>query len=213
MKDKIVAIKNKPTNYAIAVLVIFHIIGLGLFLYPDRVEGLSGLNVLLCSLLLFMTAANRIREAFLLAFIFLGGFLVEYVGVNTGLLFGEYAYGEELGWKIGGVPYVLGLNWYCVVAAAAHLINHYWEDRPLLAKAALVGLFCVAMDYLIEPVAIAYDFWSWGGGDIPVFNYICWGVFATIFAAVYFMNIKKINPVAYSLYGIWIIFFGILNII
>jgi putative membrane protein len=205
MKDKIVI-------FFPLILLIFHIIGVGVFLYPERPEGLSGANMILCTLLVFLAAGDWKKELGLLVFIFFGGFLVEFIGVNTGILFGTYAYGSELGWEIGGVPYVLGLNWYCVVASSAHIIQKGFYGLSLFTKALLTGILCVVLDFLIEPVAMAYDFWDWENHVVPILNYVCWGIFSSIFAAVYLYFINKENKTAWSLYFIWAAFFLILNI-
>ena len=204
--------KPKHISLFLPVLILFHIIGLVLFLMPDRVEGLSGLNMLLCSTLVFLASDTYRKEAALLSFIFISGFFVEYIGVNTGLFFGTYEYGQELGWTIGGVPYVLGLNWYCIVAASAHLVWKFLPKQPLFVQALLTALACTAMDFLIEPVAMHYDFWNWEGGNIPLNNYICWFIFSAIFASVYLKFSTKLNTTAIHLYGIWFTFFLILNI-
>lgn len=212
MKAK--AIQVKFEDYAPWVLILFHIIGLGIFLYPDRVEGLSGFNMLLCATLIFFSSDNWRTEAYLLAGIILGGFTVEAIGVNTGLLFGTYEYGNELGIKLYGVPVVLGLNWYCVVAASSHIVLRWFPKQlPLLMKAIVAGLFCVVLDYFIEPIAIKYDFWDWENSIIPVFNYVCWFIFSAIFASVYLLKVKTINSTAHFLFYIWVLFFFILNLI
>jgi putative membrane protein len=196
------------------VLILFHLIGLGLFLYPDRIEGLSGFNMLLCAVLVFFSSDNWRTEAYLLLGIIVGGFTVEAIGVNTGLLFGTYEYGSELGPKICGVPLVLGFNWYCVVAACAHLFLRWFPSNiPLIIKAIIVGLFCVILDYFIEPVAMKYNFWDWENSIIPMYNYVCWFVFATLFASVYLQKVKRLNSTAHFLFYIWLGFFFILNLI
>lgn len=208
------SIQIKVEFYALGILVLFHLIGLGIFLYPDRVEGLSGFNMLLCASLIFFSSDNWRTEAYLLIGIMIGGFTVEAIGVNTGLLFGTYEYGSELGLQLYGVPLVLGFNWYCVVAACAHFVLKWFpKDFSLLAKAIIVGLLCVLLDYLIEPVAIKYNFWDWEDSIIPIFNYVCWFVFATIFATAYLLKIKKFNSTAHYLFYIWLGFFFILNLV
>lgn len=196
------------------VLIIFHLIGLGLFLYPDRIEGLSGFNMLLCAILVFFSSDNWRTEAYLLLGIIVGGFTVEAIGVNTGLLFGTYEYGSELGPKIYGVPLVLGFNWYCVVAACAHFFLRWFpKNIPLMIKAITVGLLCVVLDYFIEPVAMKYNFWDWENSIIPMYNYVCWFVFATLFASVYLQKVKRLNSTGHFLFYIWLGFFFILNLI
>jgi putative membrane protein len=212
MKAK--TIQSNFERFAPWVLILFHLIGLGIFLYPDRVEGLSGFNMLLCAVLIFFSADNWRTEAYLLIGIIIGGFTVEAIGVNTGLLFGTYEYGSELGPKLYGVPLVLGFNWYCVVAACVHMVLKWFPTSlPLVIKAIIVGLLCVLLDYFIEPVAIKYDFWDWENSVIPLFNYVCWFIFATIFAGVYLLKVKILNSTAHFLFYIWLLFFFILNLI
>lgn len=207
-------IQNKFENYAPWVLVLFHIIGIGLFLYPSRPEGLSGFNLLLCASLTFWSSYDWKQEGSLFLSLAFGGLLVECVGVHTGLLFGDYTYGNELGIKAYGVPIVLGLNWYCVVTTSAHVVQKWFSPNiSLWIRALFVGLLCVGLDYLIEPVAIRYDFWDWEGGIIPLFNYVCWFVFSSLFAAWYLFKVKQINSTAYFLFFVWVLFFFILNLL
>ena len=213
MKDSILDYrKNKQLYFFLYLLLTFHLIGIALFLYPNRPENLSGFNILLCAMLVFWSAVDRKKELQGLIGIIIGGFAVEVIGVNTGLLFGTYEYGSELGLKAYGVPLVLGLNWYCVVISAVCVVQYWMDKRPLIVKALLVGLLSVGLDYLIEPVAIRFDFWSWEGGLIPLFNYVCWGVFASIFAFFYMRQNQAFNPVGFALYFVWFGFFLILNL-
>lgn len=196
------------------VLLLFHAIGIGLFLYPDRPQGLSGMNMLLCTIFLWGSAQHYKKETWAVIGIALGGFTVEAIGVNTGWLFGAYEYGQELGWKVLGVPIVLGLNWYCVVVASAHLVLRWIPNTlPLILQAALVGVLCTALDFLIEPVAMRYDFWDWVGHTVPLFNYVCWWFFATLFAVVYLHYIQVVNKTACLLFFVWLVFFLFLNIL
>ena len=69
------------------------------------------------------------------------------------------------------------------------------------------------LDYLIEPVAMQYDFWMWENGIIPIYNYGCWFIFSSIFAAVYLPRQEGVNKTAQVLFVIWLIFFGVLTIV
>lgn len=212
MLDK--SFKNNVLKYSIGILILFHLIGLAIFYQPNRPENLSGFNMLLCSVLVFLSTLNYRSELPLLLGIGLTGWVLEVVGVNTGWLFGNYEYGSELGFKIWGVPLVLGLNWYCVVVASTQVIDKHFKIN-LLYQAILAGLLCTALDVVIEPVAIKYHFWTWAGGEIPLFNYICWFVFSSIFAYFYLLKTKDLgfNKTAYNLFFIWLVFFTILNFI
>ena len=37
------------------------------------------------------------------------GYIIEMIGVNTGMLFGEYSYGKTLGWGILNTPFMMVL--------------------------------------------------------------------------------------------------------
>ncbi len=214
MSARTVRLQALYERHAPWILGLFHAIGLGLFLYPDRPQGLSGMNMLLCTILLWGSAYDYRKEFWAVLGIALGGFTVEAIGVNTGLLFGEYEYGQELGWKLLGVPVVLGLNWYCVVAASAHVVFRWVPSSwPLVVRGVLTGLLCMGLDFLIEPVAMRYDFWDWEGHVIPLFNYVCWWLFATIFASIYLHYIRTINKTAHLLFFVWLVFFLLLNIL
>ncbi len=203
----------RTVNFAPWLLIIFHIIGLTIMLTPDRAQGLSGFNMLVCSVMVLLSAQTIRKEFRMLVFIYMGGMLVEIIGVATGLLFGTYEYGEELGFKIMGVPLVLGLNWYCIVAASANLVLHFLVNLPTFLKALLAAAACTFLDFFIEPVATVNDFWYWEGGIIPVYNYLCWFVFSFIFSFVYLYKAPKVNNTAIVLFFIWFMFFAILNLV
>ena len=62
-------------------------------------------------LLLWLFPARNYHSLFLWLSVFAIGMGVEIVGVKTGVLFGEYFYGNNLGLKILGVPILIGINW------------------------------------------------------------------------------------------------------
>lgn len=198
-------------KYFIPVLIIFHVIGLVLFLYvPDFVK-LSYMNIALCGLLVFLDRNVSVKGLFAGLIVIAGGFTVELIGVQTGLLFGEYAYGSALGPKLMGVPLIIGVNWLAIVLASIGVIGAF-KLKPTLA-AVFAGALSTAMDYLIEPVAIRFDFWSWTGTVIPLWNYICWFIFCTIFAYLCIKWWGNSNKTGAGLYVIWLLFFGILNFV
>ena len=174
----------KGVRITIGILVLFHVIGTGIMiLYPEGAK-LSYLNLLLTGLLLFLSEKNYIKTTATLLIILIGGFLVEYIGVHTGLLFGNYDYGAALGPKMGEIPLVIGVNWFCIVLASCALIYRFKIN--IVLKAIIAGALCTGMDFLIEPVAMKLDFWDWENGVIPIWNYVCWFGFASFFSLVYF---------------------------
>ena len=83
----------------------------------------DGLLLVLNGLLLYaLYQRNRDRRLLvwlLVAYCFT--FAAEAVGVATGALFGEYAYGGTMRWQWLGVPFVIALNWCALTLAANEL--------------------------------------------------------------------------------------------
>lgn len=173
---------------------------------------LTPLNLLITLLLLALSVEEWTQSLLLFAGgVFLGGMLVEIIGVNTGLLFGEYVYGSVMGWKIGAVPLLIGVNWlilmYCIgVFTDTFLPAEKWVR--VLAGATLA----FALDYFLEKVAIRLDFWQWRQGEVPFKNYLSWfAVSGGMQAWFHTARIPKRNQFAINLLMIQIIFFFTLS--
>lgn len=112
--------------------------------------------------------------------IWMGGMAVEWVGVHSGRLFGEYHYSTVLGPLLFGVPVMLGFAWIAVVCNAV-LISYDFGQRGLLLRllrAVQVGFWTVLLDLVLDPVAHARNFWHWEGGggfyQVPWSNFGGW---------------------------------------
>ena len=111
---------------------------------------------------------------------------VELVGVRTGRPCGEYAYGERLGPRVGGVPLVVGVPWALMARPAwvvAGLIDARPSRRVPLAAGALT-----AWDVFVDPRMVADGYWEWPGGGryegVPLSNFAGWlATGALVFAA------------------------------
>lgn len=105
-------------------------------------------------------------------------FGVEVLGVATGWVFGRYRYGKVLGTLVAGVPPVIGWNWVLVVTGIHTAVRGGFPQIPRFFRIGLVGLACVAFDFVMEPVAVNLGYWTWLDGSIPLQNYLAWGVIA-----------------------------------
>jgi len=105
-------------------------------------------------------------------------FGLEALGVATGLVFGAYHYSEVLGRLVVGVPPVIGANWVLVVWGTHAALVLCAPRLPEALRVVSVGLVCVAFDLVLEPVAIGLGYWVWAGGDVPLQNYVAWGLIA-----------------------------------
>lgn len=223
---------------ATAISLAFHISGFIAiaFFKSSLFISLTALNLLVSSALVFWTQ-EKINTAFLSFIIlsFIAGFVAEYIGVNTGFLFGNYSYGDLLGYKLKGVPVIIGLQWtvtiYCIGISMNMLHDRLNKlrlqagdqtDDPVAEKkwrflkmfSILIdgALLAVLFDWAIEPVAMKLGYWQWKEGEIPMFNYYCWAfVSVPILAAFYFLPFKKQNLFAINLLLIQFMFFLLVN--
>jgi putative membrane protein len=152
-------------------------------------------------------------KAFIIAFG--AGLITEIIGVNTGILFGSYHYGDVFGEKIVGVPLLIGLNWFCIVYAAYQVVmvlQKSWQLKKV-GIAIITSVLATIFDWIMEPVAIKLDFWQWHTPEIPFLNYACW--FGISFVIAFFFQwtgVKKSNPFAVYLFITQLLFFLFLGL-
>ncbi|WP_192822602.1 carotenoid biosynthesis protein [Rufibacter sp. LB8] len=202
--------RNRLLPVAVAVLFIFYAVGfwgLGFSQHLDWFKALVPFNLLLTNFLLFAFHRGWQRSFFLFAaVVWLVGFWAEWLGVHTGVLFGNYAYGPTLGTKFWEIPLLIGVNWLMLVYSVGHVaqkLGSHWLVRSVLGAGLMVLL-----DFFIEPVAVAFDFWSWAGNVIPVSNFVGW--FAVALALnIYFQRatFPKDNPMAPWVFLVQMLFF------
>ncbi len=225
--------KVQYTKYQLAtsIAVLFHIIGLIGILY-----GNSGFfvhstpyNLLLMFALLVWTQdeLNWPFWFFFLATFFLG-IGTEIIGVKTARLFGEYQYGNVLGFKVMGVPLIIGINWFVIIYCCGISIHTLLMKaisrialdsgkKPMSLKALSViidgATLAVFFDWVMEPVAIKLGFWQWGeGGAVPLFNYFSWFLVSILLLAVFhFCKFSRKNKFAVNLLLIQLMFFLLLR--
>lgn len=198
------------------LVVLFHGVGLAGFLIPDFEQlfiRLVPFHLLLMLFLLIITADDKSPELKIFALlVYVLGFLIELIGVNTGLIFGGYTYGSALGIKLWATPLMIGVNWMILVYCAGVFLEKFKMSSDVLFS-IFGALILTGIDFLIEPVAVRFDYWSWDQGVIPVQNYIGWYLFSfLLFMLFRKMNFRKENSVAILLLIVQTIFFLILNI-
>ncbi|MEL7123318.1 MAG: carotenoid biosynthesis protein [Bacteroidota bacterium] len=154
-----------------------------------------------------------INRVIYLAICFFLGYFYEVVGVQTGLIFGNYAYGDVLGFKIWDTPPLIGVNWLMLVYCSGIIANHVFPKLPYFLKAIFAASLMVGLDFFIEPVAIAFNFWNWEGDVIPIQNYIGWFIMALVLSFGFqFIFGKDRNKVAIALFILQLLFFIVLGI-
>ncbi len=196
-------------KWSVFLVWLFHISAIvGVFLgYRDWFISQSALNLLLCAGL--VTLNNTRNQNVVLLIPFLIGMLAEIMGVQTGLLFGSYSYGHMLGWKLFGVPLMIGCNWALLVYATAVIAGSV--GGSVLMRALLGASMMVLLDAVMEPVAPRIDYWIFANNHVPLKNYIHWFLVALV-AHLFYLRLggKKDGALGWNLYIVFFIFFMVL---
>lgn len=111
------------------------------------------------------------------------GYSAEFIGINTGLVFGDYHYNVDNPGIIFGVPYFIpvqyayllyGTNMLCI-AISSKLLNrhHVWM------LAILTGVILTLKDLCTDPIKSTVEhIWIWPHGGVyfgePVHNFVGW---------------------------------------
>jgi putative membrane protein len=147
-----------------------------------------------------------------LILIFLFGLIVEILGVNYGLFFGEYSYGANLGPKIYEVPFVIGFNWVLLIIATGSVSDKLIKGKEIY-KILFASFLMVLIDLLIEKSAPKLDFWEFVISPVPFSNYLWWFIFSLCFQYIFFKTVKtKEYNLSSNILVIQFLFFGMLAV-
>ena len=147
-----------------------------------------------------------------LMLIFLFGLIVEILGVNYGLFFGEYSYGANLGPKIYEVPFVIGLNWVLLIIATGSVSDNLIKGKEIF-KILFASFLMVLIDLLIEQSAPKLDYWEFIISPVPFSNYLWWFIFSLCFQYIFFKTVKtKEYNLSSNILVIQFLFFGMLAV-
>lgn len=202
-------LQNNP-QYVNIFLKIFYTVGIIGIMIPDTSAYFASLTplTLLMSFAFLLFYHTKFDANTLITFgvIAILGFVIEERGVNTGLIFGKYAYGDSLGYKLNNTPLLIGVNWLLMTYITASI----FEDYALKNGFKIVGaaLLMVLYDLVLEQVAPLMNMWSWEQNNAPIQNYIAWFALAVIFQTI--LKIRKIdtsNPISTGLLIIQFVFF------
>lgn len=202
-------------RYGIAILLIFHAVGLVGMTLIDRESfaRLTPLNLLLSLSILWLAHP---RPTLKLLYVFVGsyllGYLAELLGTQTGFPFGDYHYGQALGPLLWEVPVIIGVNWFLMLMGSGYLARQIFR-KPWLQVMGGALLMTLA-DLSIEPVAPLLDFWYWQEGSAPLVNYLGWFVVSVIMQLMFQKwLIGQDNPLARPYFLIVVSFFIGLNLL
>ncbi|WP_214071937.1 carotenoid biosynthesis protein [Mucilaginibacter sp. dw_454] len=210
----LLALHERTANW-VRIIVIFHLIGLaGLYFSPTKPYFLQLVpyHLLLMAVILIINH-DRLNLKFLYFFvaIFIAGWLIEYFGVRTGQLFGDYSYGKTLGFSIKSIPVLMGINWFILIYSAA-VSMQLLRIRSMLFRIFFGAGLLVVLDFLIEPVAARLNYWHWVDNEVPLQNYLCWFIVSAVLLFVFEQfKFKKQSMVGPAILICQFIFFALLQ--
>jgi putative membrane protein len=137
-----------------------------------------------------------------LLFLTLYAYAIEYVGTTTGLPYGPFVYGVDLGpMLLDKVPFGLPIFFFPLVVNAYLLMLLLLGDRAEVTVVRLLSVVATVllMDFVLDPGAVALGFWRYelgaavvdiwpynASGDfygVPWSNYAGWVLSATVAVA------------------------------
>lgn len=205
-----------PTKEVKKFILIFYTIGVLGFLIPltrNVFITITPYALLLSTYLLVIYHSKYAKKDIFVFFaIATLGFFVEVIGVNTGVIFGNYNYGYALGFKLFDTPLLIAFNWLFLTYTALAISKKISKNKllQLLTAPSIMLLY----DIILEQLAPKMEMWSWQDSVVPLQNYIAWWIIGFLFAGL--LNISKIetkNPVAILLFMSQFLFFVVLFII
>ncbi len=218
MKQGINQLLSRPLALSCQITLLFFVIGgIGIQFNAEFAQ-LTPFHLLL-NFGLFIYSYEQRNNFFYVQvlLLFAAGFVIELMGVQSGLLFGKYEYLENLGPKLANTPLLIGANWVLVSFSSISLVEWIAQKLKLkihqLTAAILGGLLMVLTDLFIEPIAPMLGFWKWDQGVIPIQNYTAWFFFGFVFCYwIVQQQLHNKSRYAAFLYVLQLLFFVSLNV-
>ena len=204
---------NTTSKISVFIIWLFHLCGMVGISYGNKEFFLAftPINLFISFVLLFVNQkqleSKELKSAFLIFFI---GMISEILGVNYGLIFGDYVYLDNLGFKILGVPVLIGVNWIILTFITGSLSSIIFKNKYV--SIFMGAILMIGLDLLIEPVAPLLGFWIFDLQKVPLQNYIGWFVIGIITQALFQFKIAE-KELTFSTHLLIInaIFFAFLN--
>ncbi|MBP9213251.1 MAG: carotenoid biosynthesis protein [Chitinophagaceae bacterium] len=223
--------KFSKQNIALFIAILFHVCGaVGIIFSPYKNWFIQNttLNLLIMVVMLIYTQPQKNSAFYIFAVAaFATGMLTEMIGINTGYLFGNYQYSNVMGYKLLGVPLLIGVQWFVTVFCCGIAIHklHVWTEAKYAAKGMILSkkiqaisfvvdaaLLTTLFDFIMEPVAMELYFWQWQNNVVPFFNYACWFLISSILLMLFrLLPMQKHNHFAIHLLIIQTLFFLVLR--
>lgn len=195
--------KSESKMYLIKVILLYFILIMGgvwyyLGLFGEISQMIAGYLMILIGILSIFevykneSINNKIAFFLISSFIIVFSWLIELIGVKTGLIFGKYEYGNILQPQLFGTPIPIGFAWISTILGSNSIAELILRKKSnIFIHLLLTAVIMTFFDYLMEPAAIKLGYWAWESGTIPMQNYLAWFVLGFFFALLF--STQKIN--------------------
>ena len=146
--------------------------------------------------------------------VFILTFVLEVLGSNYGIVFGQYDYTKLWKLQLFGTPLAIGLLWIMISICGWSLVQDLKTESKTL-KVILGAAAVTLYDVVLEQVAIRQGYWKWQNGVIPLTNYLSWFLIAiiTIGYLSYFPLCKNSKAVGRWVFFTTLIYFVVLIVV
>jgi len=157
---------------------------------------------------------SRLRLLGWAMLVIIASFLVEWLGVKSGRIFGHYSYGETLQPILFGVPIAIGFAWLCMLLTSTAVMQRIlpkFSNYHFVIQAISISLLMVLFDIVMEPAAMKLGYWNWQNGSIPLLNFIAWFVISFIFAVIGLrlrLFKERLPAIVFHAYFAQLVYFG-----
>jgi bisanhydrobacterioruberin hydratase len=184
---------KKYQSYFLYFLILVYVSGsIGFVINPSFFSPFTPYTLLL-TCFVFLIHSPLADKKFIIAFFSIAflSFIIEVIGVKTGLIFGKYSYGNGLGIKLLDVPLIISINWAMLICAGIRVVSSIFANK--ITVLIVAALLVTGIDLLIEQVAPKLDFWQFESGLPSLHNYLGWIGVAFFISYFFYPTIIKGN--------------------
>jgi putative membrane protein len=189
----------------IAIIIFFTVVGIFRHILLPNQEVYTPYFLLGLGLSCLVFGIREKKDAVAAITIIVSTFLIEVVGVHTGLPFGNYKYGTILGPKVFQTPIIIGLVWYIVIVCSLSVVK-YKDSNPSRIKTGLsIGALALVLDIFLEITTNKFGYWYFEG-PTPIQNYISWFLISTGLGFLFYnITTTRIHRVIYACMLVFVI--------
>ena len=191
--------KESYKAYFLYFLVLVYVSGsIGFVVNPVFFSPFTPFTLLL-TCFVFLIHQPLSNKKFISSFLIIAflGYVIEVIGTKTGLLFGNYKYGNGLGFKLLDVPLVISINWAMLICAGIITVSKIFKNKFIVIS--VTALLVTFIDLIIEQVAHELDFWQFEGGLPGFHNYLGWIGVVFFTSYIFYPSIIKGNSLVSSI--------------